>query len=65
MDKNKGLRRDKKYYFSHLWCTLKLRKVERVALSQFSRLASFPRGILELEQINFERDARINRLQAV
>ena len=36
-----------------------------LALSQFFRLVSFPRGILEPERINFERDVRINRLQAV
>ena len=36
-----------------------------LALSQFFPLASFPRGILEPERINFETDMRINRLQAV
>ena len=36
-----------------------------LALSQFFRLVSFARGILEPELINFETDVRINRLQAV
>ena len=35
-----------------------------LALSQSFRLVSFPRGILEPERINFERDVRIKRLQA-
>ena len=36
-----------------------------LALFQFFRLVSFPRGILDPERIDFERDVRIYRLQAV
>ena len=46
-------------YWSTIFLTFGL------ALSQFFRLVSFLRGILEAERINFERDVRIHRLQAV
>ena len=57
------LRSSRLQFRRNYWSTIFL--TFGLALSQFFRLVSFPRGILEPERINFERDVRINRLQAV
>ena len=57
------LRSSRLQFRRNYWSTIFL--TFGLALSQFFRLVSFPWGILEPEQINFERDVRINRLQAV
>ena len=57
------LRSSRLQFRRNYWSTIFL--TFGLALSQFFRLVSFPRGILEPERINFERDVRIHRLQAV
>ena len=57
------LRSSRLQFRRNYWSTIFL--TFGLALSQFFRLASVPRGILKPERINFERDVRIHRLQAV